>query len=278
LTGVVDVGGGLRGIYGAGVLDRCLDEGIAFDYCIGVSAGSANCASYIAGQKGRNYLFYTKYSFRRQYMSFLNLLRTGSYLDMDYIYGELSNKGGENPLDYAKVAASPCRLKVVACNALTGETIYFDKSDFEQDNYDILKGSCSIPVVCRPYIVKGIPCLDGGIADPVPVQKALDDGCEKVVVILTKPRDMLREQKSDLKFAKMLKRKYPAASANLFQRYRRYNDSVALAKQYEKEGRVLIVAPDDIGGMKTLTKDIGALDRMYRKGISDAEAIKDFLR
>ena len=63
-TGVIDVGGGLREIYAAGVLDYCMEHGIRFDVGIGVSAGSANLASYAAGQIGRNYKFYTEYAFR----------------------------------------------------------------------------------------------------------------------------------------------------------------------------------------------------------------------
>ena len=104
--GVIDVGGGLRGIYGAGVLDRCLEEDLRFDLCIGVSAGSANMASYLAGQHGRNKPFYDEYSFRREYMSVHNLIRKHSYLDLGYVYGTLSNAGGENPLDYATTASS----------------------------------------------------------------------------------------------------------------------------------------------------------------------------
>ena len=129
MTGIVDVGGGLRGIYGAGIFDYCMEQGIHFDYCIGVSAGSANVCSYIAGQKGRNYQFYTDYSFRKEYMSMKNLLRQGSYINMDYIYGELSNTGGENPLDYEKLKESDVELRVVATNAVTVKPLYFDKTD-----------------------------------------------------------------------------------------------------------------------------------------------------
>ena len=93
-TGVIDVGGGLRGVYAAGVFDYCMDQKIQFDLGIGVSAGSANVASYIAGQKKRNYAFYTDYPFRREYMSLRNFLFKKSYLDLDYIYGKLSNTGG----------------------------------------------------------------------------------------------------------------------------------------------------------------------------------------
>ena len=91
-TGIIDVGGGLRGIYGAGVLDRCMEEGVQFDCCIGVSAGSANMSSYVAGQHGRNKPFYQDYSFRKEYMSVGNLVRKHSYLDLEYVYGALRTR------------------------------------------------------------------------------------------------------------------------------------------------------------------------------------------
>ena len=96
--GVIDVGGGLRGIYAAGVFDWCMENDVQFDYGIGISAGSANLASYISGQHGRNYSFYEEYSMRKQYMGAGNMLHGGSFLNLQYIYGTLSNAGGENPL------------------------------------------------------------------------------------------------------------------------------------------------------------------------------------
>lgn len=277
MTGIVDVGGGLRGIYGAGIFDYCMEQDIHFDYCIGVSAGSANVCSYLAKQKGRNYQFYMDYSFRREYMSMKNLLRSGSYINMDYIYGELSNEGGENPLNYKELEQSDAVLKVVATNAITGKPVYFDKKDMFQDDYSIMKASCCIPLVCRPYRIKGVPYYDGGIADPVPVQKAFDDGCDKVVVILTKPIDTVRVPKKDAFPAKILKKKYPKAGEDLALRYKKYNDGVALAKKYEKKGDVLILAPDDLGGMNTLTKDKSAIERLYHKGYRDAKKIRSFI-
>ena len=105
--GVTDAGGGFRGVYGCAVLDSCLDNGIHFDYAIGVSAGSANLISYLAGQRGRNYRFYTDYGFRKQYASFGNFVRKHSYVDMDYVYGTLSNTDGEDPLDFDALMANP---------------------------------------------------------------------------------------------------------------------------------------------------------------------------
>ena len=133
ITAVVDVGGGLRGIYAAGVFDRCMEENIRFYAGVGVSAGSTNIASYIAGQKGRNYHFYTEYSFRKDYMSFHNFLVKKSYIDMDYLYGKLSNSQGENPLDYASFKDSPVKFIAVATNGWTGEVRYFDKTDMRTD-------------------------------------------------------------------------------------------------------------------------------------------------
>lgn len=277
MIGIVDVGGGLRGIYGAGIFDYCMEKEIYFDYCIGVSAGSANICSYLAKQRGRNYKFYMEYSFRKEYMSMKNLLRSGSYINMDYIYGELSNEGGENPLDYKELEKSDAVLKIVAANAITGEPVYFDKKDMFQDEYSIMKASCCLPLVCKPYRVKGVPYYDGGIADPVPVKKAFDDGCDKVVVILTKPLDTIRVAKKDAFPAKILKRKYPKAGEDLALRYKKYNDGVALAKRYQEEGKVLILAPDDCEGMNTLTKDKNAIERLYQKGYRDAKKIQSFI-
>lgn len=276
-TAVVDVGGGLRGIYASGVLDRCLEEKIYFDAGVGVSAGSANIASYLAGQKGRNYLFYTEYSARKEYMSLRNFLFKKTYIDMDYVYGVLSNDDGENPLDYEAMVANPARFIVVASNAETGTVQYFDKNDMSQNNYDVIKASCSIPFVCHPYFIDGVPYYDGALGDPVPIEKAFSTGCDKVVLILTKPRDFRRAPDKDRKLASRIYKKYPLAAAQLEQRAEKYNTGVDLAKRYEKQGKLLIVAPDDTCGMDTLTRNSEAMRRFYEKGIQDGEKIAAFL-
>lgn len=271
--GIIDVGGGLRGIYGAGVLDRCLEEGVHFDCCVGVSAGSANMTSYVAGQKGRNKPFYDDYAFRKEYMSVGNFVKKRSYLDLGYVYGTLSNAGGENPLDYAAVLRDAAELYIVAANARTGEAKYFTKSDLKQDDYRPLMASCCIPVIDRPCEIDGEEYFDGGLADPVPVQKALALGCECVGVILTKPLAAERVSKTDEKFARLLRRRYPAAAQGLALRAKRYNEAVGLAKRMEAEGTACIVAPDSTEGMATLTKDKASIDAMYQKGWRDAEKL-----
>ena len=108
---------------------------------------------------------------------------------MDYVYGTLSNTDGEDPLDFDALMANPAEYFAVACNVETGEPVYLDKSCITRDHYDVCKASCALPVACHPYEAGGVLCLDGGMVDPVPIQKAFDDGCDKVVLILTKPRD-----------------------------------------------------------------------------------------
>ena len=275
--GIIDVGGGFRDIYGAGVLDVCMEQGIQFDSCIGISAGSANLASYLSHQPGRSYTFYMEYVFRKEYASLENWLKTRNYVDLDYIYDTLSNSDGENPVDYEAMEKNPAEFLVGACNALTGEPVYFDKSYLRKDHYDIFKASCALPVFCKPYMIGEMPCLDGGISDPIPVDRALADGCDKVVLILTRPVSQPREAKKDRVIADLLSRSYPKAGECMRMRYRTYNDGVAHAQTLQAQGKVLIIAPDDICGLSTLTKDREKLQRMYDKGVRDAQAIPAFL-
>ena len=232
-TAMIDVGGGFRAIFGAGVMDRMLEDDVNVDHCYGVSAGSANMVSFIAGQKGRNHKFYTEYAFRKEYASLDSYVKNHNYANLDYVYGTLSNHDGEYPVDFEAFEANPTEFTVVACNAEDGSTKYFDKSDVSFDNFDIMKASSAVPVACEPYVIDGVPYFDGGIADPIPVQKALDDGCDRVVVVLTRMQDVLREQKKDIAPARLLKHSYPAAAERLLNRYKTYNDEVALAKQLE---------------------------------------------
>lgn len=276
-TCVIDVGGGYRGVYAAGVLDYCMQNSIQFNVGIGVSAGSANVSSYGAGQYKRNYQFYTEYGLRKEYASIGNFVKKGSFIDLDYVYSTLSNSDGENPLDYVALIKSPMELFVVSTNAINGEAMFFTKSDLYQDGYDVFKASCAIPFVCKPYWIKGVPYYDGAISDPVPIHKAMELGCEKIVVILTRPEDYKRRAEDDEKQARMICKQYPKAAEQLRKRAKKYNDDVALARTLAKEGKVLIVSPKDTCGVDTLTRDALKLKELYKKGYEDAEKIRDFI-
>ena len=276
-TAIVDTGGGLRGVYTAGVLDYCLDQGVGFDLAIGVSAGGANLAAFIAGQRGRNYRFYTEYAFRKEYMGLRNLFSRRCYLNLEYIYATLSNSDGEDPLDYTAFQDNPTRMLAVATDAVTGEPVYFSKDDIDRDDYRAFMASAAVPLACPPCEIGGRLYYDGGLGDPVPIEKAFALGCDRVVLLLTKPKDRPRRSGSDRRVASVIRRKYPAAAARLLEQADAINGKVELARRYAREGRLLIVAPDDVMGLETLTRDRRALRLLYDKGYADAAAIPGFL-
>ena len=276
-TCLIDTGGGMRGIYCAGILDRCLTDGVHFDGCVGVSAGSANIASFMAGQKGRNHRFYTEYSFRKEYMSWDHYLKTGSYINLPYIYGDLTNTGGEYPIDYETLAADPALFCVVACNAETGWPRYFQKADMPKNHYEAFMASSCVPGVDKPIVIDGVPYFDGALADPVPLDWAFAHGYDRIVLLLTKPLDFIRTQGKDKVVAQMIQRRYPLAAQGLLQRAERYNRNVARAKELVKDGRALILAPQDISGVDTLKRDHKALERLYQDGYQDGAVLKNWM-
>ena len=276
-TCVIDCGGGLRDIYGAGVFDYCIDNDITFDMCIGISAGSANIASFTSGQRGRNYNFYHEYAFRKEYMSFDNVLKKKFYLDLDYVYGKLSNSNGEDPFDYDKFSENESEIYIIATTAKSGKPEYLYAGDMKKDNYWHLKASSCIPMICSPAIEKNNRYFDGGISDPIPLKFALEKGCEKIVVIWTKPIENVGNFILDEMVGHAMKKKFPKVSDDLLNRKNKVEKSLNYAKKLRDDGKVLIVSPESIGKMSTLTKDKEALDKLYKIGYTDAEKIKEFI-
>lgn len=278
MTGYIDVGGGLRAVYGTGVLDFCLDNGIDFPYLIGVSAGSGNIASYLAHQKGRSLKFYTDFAFRKEYMSFQNYFKRGSYIDLDYIYSGLSNEDGECPLDFDKINENSAQFVIVSTSADSGEAVYFTKNDYSRNSYDIFKTSSCIPVVNKAYPFAGKYYYDGGLSDPIPVRKALSDGCDKVVVCLTRPVDFQKKRRVSPRLSDRAMREYPQIAKAIITSVDKYNDDLEYIKKLEKEGKVLIVAPKTCCGVDTLSRKRKNIEELYKLGYEDGEKILGFLK
>ena len=275
--GIIDVGGGLRGIYAAGILDYCLDHKINFDLGIGVSAGAANLASFVAQQPKRNYTFYKEYSQRPEYMSLHNFIHNGSYVDLDYVYDTLSQSDGEYPVDFETFKNNSMDLMVVATNAFTGNPAYFKKEMIKPDEYDAFKASCAIPFICKPYKVANMHYFDGALSDPIPVDKAFEWGCDKVIVVLTRPANYIRDPKKDILLSKFIQPEYANASEKLKNRANLYNETLERCKRLQAEGKVLLIAPDNTCGMDTLTKDTAPMDEFYQMGYKDGEKIELFI-
>ena len=213
-------------------------------------------------------------------MGMKNYIQHGDYINLDYIYSVLSNSDGEDPLDYETIKSNIDKgqhLVVIATDVETGKPVYFTEADLYQDNYNIVKASSCVPLVNGPYEMEGKRYFDGGLIDPVPVEKSFELGCDKVVLILTKPRDYYRETDTDEKLSSLLEIRYPEIAKALSRRGDVYNFYLDKAKDYEKEGRILILAPDNIGSMTTLSRRKEDMDMLYWKGVEDALQVLPFL-
>lgn len=274
--GLVSEGGGMRGIYGAGVLDLFLDECLDFEYCLAVSAGSGNMASFLAGQRKRNYNFYTVYSRDKRYMSASNLVRTGSFFGLEYIYGTLTNE--IDPINYEKLLNTKSVFKVVATSAQTGKPVYFSNKDFKLNDCRVLMASSAIPVACKPIIINGSTYFDGGITDPIPVRKAVEDGCDKVVVILSKPRGFVKKpERMSFLFGSFLKN-YPEIVRALKHRHEIYKESLSYLFELERQGNAIVIAPSRQLRVNTATRSTRVLNELYELGIKDTKEALGNLR
>ena len=278
MVGIVDVGGGLRGNYTAGIYDYLLDNSIDIEYCLGVSAGSANLITYIAGQRGRLKRFYEQYSFEKEYLSLGNYFKKGMLLDLDYIYSDIINSTGKDPFDFGAAMKSDKQFVAVATDALTGKPQYFSKDDMDFDDYTLLKASSCLPIISnKPISFKGKDYFDGGISDPIPYKKALSDGCEKMIICLTLPIDFIKKPIPKI-IVKSLVKKYPEIGEQIISANELYNNLIKEILELEKQGTALILYPKECFGINTITRDKEGLDKLYNLGYEDGKKIKAFLR
>ncbi|MEE3420642.1 MAG: patatin family protein [Lachnospiraceae bacterium] len=275
MVGLIDIGGGMRDAFGAGVLDAFLDRDVKFPYCIGVSAGSGNLASYLAGQRGRNLRFYEMYSPRPQYMGMKQLLTTGNYFNLQYIYGDLTVEGGEDPLDWEKMQANPAIFKVAACNVKTGKTIFFNKKQIPKDDYRVIMASSCVTAFNRPIEIDGQSYVDGGTAIPIPWRKAFADGCDKIAVIMTLREDDILEQVDHRVLATFLMARYPKTWKILMNRHKYYNRQVEELLRLESEGKAILIAPRHLYGVTTTNRDSDRLTSLYQEGYRVATEMID---
>lgn len=267
-TGLVLEGGGMRGVYTVGVLDYFLQQDFFPDYIVGVSAGAANAVSYITKQKGRGYSVNVNYLNDKRYLSFKNFLKTGSVFGMDLIFDEIPNK--IEPLDYNELQKSKCEFKVGATDVDSGKTVYFDKQHLK-DNCLVLRASSSIPILSPIVEYQGNKYLDGGITDPIPFKKALEDGCDKIIVVLTQPRGYIKKpQKYKFLYEKIYKN-YPMIVEALKTRHIKYNKTLYEIDKLEKQGKALVIAPSREMGIGRYEKDINKLNSVFNLGINDAK-------
>ncbi|MBM6884584.1 patatin-like phospholipase family protein [Pseudoflavonifractor phocaeensis] len=276
--GLVVEGGGMKCAYNAAILDRFLDEGITFDYCIGVSAGSGNLVSYLAGQRGRNLRFFTEHIHDPEYFGLRSLLKTGDLFGIQHIYGDLTRADGKDPLDFPAFLNNPTEYEAVVTNALTGRPEYFGKEAMKQDDYRLIMASSAIPAVCHPVELNGVPYFDGGLTDAIPVRRALEKGCDRLVVILSKNRDYVKKPQGMRPLYRLACRRYPRIVEALNRRHTVYNQNFQEVFALEQAGTAFVLAPSEPLHVGTYSMKEEAERALYDLGLQDFAAQKENLQ
>jgi len=276
---IVLEGGGLRGAFTSGVLEYLLEREIGFDRVIGVSAGACIGASFVSKQCGRNKKVNVEYPSDPRYMGFRHLLRTGSYFNMEFVFGELPGK--LVPFDETTFYKNLTEFDVVTTSLQTGASVVFTKGEIEKIGLDkVLVASSSIPLLSRPVPIGKESYLDGGVADSIPVKYALNE-IEKAVVVLTRPRGYRKEKFSHPFLFKMAFRKHPEFLMTLLHRNEVYNKTLDYCDQMEREGQLFIIAPSpefSVGRTeKRLSKRIALYNHGYQIMSQKFEAMQQFL-
>ena len=262
-TGLVLEGGGMRGVFTSGVLDAFMKHGVYFRHVVAVSAGACNGMSYISRQPRRarlsNIDFLTQYG----YIGWRHLLRQGCIFDQELLYDKFPNE--YIPFDFDSFFQWSATFEMVTTNCLTGQAEYLTESKDRQRSLDIVRASSSLPYVSKIVRVDGIPMLDGGIVDSIPVMRAIETGHPQNVVILTRNKGY-RSKERDRKIPPFVYKKYPRLRVALSRRVAAYNEQLELVERLEELGKVVCIRPQRPMEVGRMEKDIGRLERLYQEG------------
>lgn len=271
-------GGTFRPIFSAGVMDALLDNDIIFPYCIGVSAGITNGVSYISKQKGRNLAVIEQYRNDKRYLGLKNFFSCHSIFGLDFVFNEIPNN--LLPFDMDTYQRYSGKILVGVTNAQTGQTEYLDGKDLDE-NCTILRATCAIPYFFPCIKYKGNEYYDGGICDPIPIRKAIADGNEKHLIVLTRPASYKKTlSKNNILAAKNISKKYPNLKEPLLTRHIAYNETVRFCEDLERQGKALILRPSEEGALKSFEKDINKLKAGYgyKTATDNLDKIKELFR
>ncbi len=277
-TGIVLEGGASRAYFTVGVLDAFYDMGIKPDYLIGSSAGIANGISYVSGQRGRNLEIGLKYLPDKRYMGFRHLLnpKNRSLYNLKFVFDEIPNI--HVPFDYDAYDNSGCETIAALTNIETGKCEYHRVTS-EDKTWQIPIASCALPLMFQPVEINGKKYMDGGITDSIPVDKAIKDGCDKIIVVTTRERSYIKEDEPALKISSFLYRKYPEFAKAVENRTKTYNDTHNRVLELEKAGRIIHIAPEvDTSMWKRTEKSNEAIQAMYDEGYNTAMKKKDKIK
>lgn len=263
--GLVVEGGANRSIFACGAMDALLENGIFADYFIGTSAGIANGISYLSKQPRRNLEILERYVNDRRYMGKRHLLNpfNRSYYNRQFVFADIPAQ--YVPFDFDAFAAYPGRAVAVVTNMLTGQAEY---REVERDDpeFRVLQASCALPLLFPKIVLDGIPYMDGGVCDSIPFRHAMEEGCDRILVLLTREKGYRKQPEKALELAEKRYRKYPQFCAALHNRTESYNRSVDELDTLEAKGTVLTIRPADTAHFGRLERDVEKIRAFYQEG------------
>ena len=276
-TALVLEGGAMRGLYTAGVLDVFLKNNINADVVYGVSAGALFGLNYKSRQIGRALRYNLKYANEKNYMGLYSLITTGDIMNRDFCFKKLVYE--LDKLDFETYKNNHIDFYAVVTNLRTGKPEYI-KIDDAQKDMEYFRASGSMPFVSKPVEINGNLYLDGAMSDAVPFEKALETNCDRIIVVLTRPKGY-RKKKSYLPY-KLFYGKFPNLVNMAKDYYKKYNETMDLIEQYESENKIIVLRPSKLIKMKRVEKDTNKLQAIYDLGVSDCinklDKIKEYFQ
>ncbi len=273
-TALILEGGGMRGLYTAGVLDAMLDDKIKYDSIYGVSAGAVFGVNYLSKQKGRVLRYNKKYVNDKRYMGIGSFIKTGNFINKQFAYYDVPFK--YDIFDEETYSKSKTNFYAVMTNIETGEAEY-PKIINCSIQIEELRASSALPFLSKPVEINDKKYLDGGIADAIPIKKAIEEGYDKIVVVLTRPIEY-RKKKSNKLLPKLFYSKYPNFIESINTRYSRYNETLDYIEDLEKKKKIIVIRPSKLIKISRVEKDPNKLQEMYDLGTHDYNEIKKDLK
>ncbi|MCH5324903.1 MAG: patatin family protein [Eubacterium sp.] len=280
MLGLVLEGGAMRGMFTAGVTDVMLENDIAFDGAVGVSAGAVFGCNYKSRQPGRVIRYNTAYCNDKRYCSLSSLIKTGDLYGEQFCYHDIPER--LDIFDVEAYRSNPMAFYAVCTDVESGEAVYKQLSDGSGEDLQWMRASASMPLVSRIVELEGKKLLDGGIADSIPLRFFEGIGYNRNVLILTRPADYVKEKNIFLPMMKIAMRKYPKFMAAVADRHIRYNETLDYIRQREQSGETFVIRPEAPLNIGSTEHDPDELKRVYRLGRDVGEkclpALKEFIK
>lgn len=268
--GLVLEGGGMRGLFTAGVMDEMMENGIPFEGVVGVSAGATFGCNFKSKQPGRVLRYNVRFKDDSRYMGFRTFLKTGDWVGSDFAYHVLPFD--LDPVDFDTYNNNPMEYHVVCTDVDTGEAVYRQLPFMDDHEIDWIRASASLPIISKPVELENRRLLDGGMADSIPLEYFQKLGYDRNIVVLTQPKGFKKKLQSGMPLIKFLLRKTPKIAEALANRHLMYNRQLDYIDEQERLGNTLLIYPENELPIGRIEQDEAKMRHVYQMGRDAAKA------